>query len=80
MILVKVYDKYINKLIKEFKLNAKPERFSIGDYIVCNKRQGTSVVTENFRIRAIRHEIAFEGGYEEDVATHKKITIEVNSI
>lgn len=80
MIYVKVYDKYINKLIEEFKLNAKPERFSVGDYIVCNKRQGSSVVTKNFRIKAICHEIAFEGGYEEDVATCKKIIIEVNSI
>lgn len=78
MIYVKVYDKYINKLIDQFKLNINAEKLSVGDRITCSKKSGTSVVTEEYRIKSIRHEIAFEGGYEEDVATYKKTIVEVN--
>ena len=75
MVYIKVYDKYINKLIEEFKLNINAEKLSVGDRIICNKKNGTS---EEYRIKSIRHEIAFEGGYEEDVAAYKKTIIEVN--
>lgn len=78
MVYIKVYDRYINKPIDQFKLNINAEKLSVGDRIICNKKNGTSVVTEEYRVKSIRHEIAFEGEYEEDVATYKKTIIEVN--
>lgn len=33
MILVKVYDKYINRLSDEFKIDIDIEKFSVGNYI-----------------------------------------------
>ena len=80
MIYVKVYDKYINKLIDEFKLNTNAEKFSIGDRIVYNKKNGISITAETLKIKAIRHEIAFEDSYEEDVAIYKRTIIEATSI
>lgn len=80
MILVKVYDKYINRLSDEFKIDTDIEKFSVGNYITCSKTVNGSTVSTSYKIKSIYHEIVFENGYEKDTAKYVREVMNVTLI